>query len=137
MDFIKIMMENYVSFEVAKLLREKGFSGLCTAYYDCFTTNNFHCGYEPTDFNSIDTKIRDIVAAPTFKMVMKWLRELHNLSVEVFRTAHGYVGRIGDITSDTYIKYLTEDGDGPLSGQYTSWEKACNASIKYVLKNLI
>ena len=66
-----MITEDYVSFETAKLLRERGFNGLCTAYYDCFTTDNFHCGYEPTDFNSIDIKIRNIVAAPTLQMAMK------------------------------------------------------------------
>jgi hypothetical protein len=76
-----MITEDYVSFEIAKLLKEKGFIGLCTAYYDCFTTDNFHSGYEPTDFNSIDIKIRNIVAAPTLQMAMKWLREVHNLFI--------------------------------------------------------
>lgn len=69
-------------------MKDNGFNGLCTAYYDCFTTDNFHCGNEPTDFNSIDTKIRNIVSAPTLQMAMKWLREKHNIHIEIRITNH-------------------------------------------------
>ena len=134
------MNEDYVSFETAKLLKEKGFNGLCTAYYDCFTTDNFHCGYEPTDFNSIDTKIRKIVAAPTLQMAMKWLREEKKIGIEV--------NTIFDLDDDnkwyyeygfcilqlsgTYKKFAECDYDG-----YKTYEEACEEAIRYTLENLI
>ena len=132
-----MITEDYVSFETAKLLREKGFNGLCTAYYDCFTTDNFHCGSEPTDFNSIDTKIRDIVAAPTLQMAMKWLRKVHDIYIMIdkdFATEDGWhyvVVRKQDWT-DNIDNGLTQQE----SNNYT-YEFACEAAIKYCLENLV
>ena len=138
-----MITEDYVSFETAKLLKEKGFDGLCTAYYDCFTTDNFHCGYEPTDFNSIDTKIRDIVAAPTLQMTMKWLREVHKLAVfpttyyrEINRNVkHDYGSTI--VRLDTYEVI----GNGKNITDYTfeaeTYEETADKAIRYCLENLI
>ena len=131
-----MIQEDYVSFETSKLLKEKGFNGLCTAYYDCFTTDNFHCGYEPTDFNSIDTKIRDIVAAPTLQMAMKWLREVHNLVIQIEFIdflEHGEVWLYSIIERKT-IKRLTDKDEDFTEHSY---EEAAEAAIKYCLENLI
>lgn len=123
-----MITEDYVSFETAKLLKEKGFNGLCTTYYDCFTTDNFHCGYEPTDFNSIDTKIRNIVAAPTLQMAMKWLRKVHKIDmwVECHNSNRRYKGYI----------HSEQRGDEALFYE-DSYEEACEAAIKHCLENLI
>ena len=131
-----MIQEDYVSFETSKLLKEKGFNGLCTAYYDCFTTDNFHCGYEPTDFNSIDTKIRDIVAAPTLQMAMKWLREVHHLVIQIEFIdflEHGEVWLYSIIERKT-IKRLTDKDEDFTEHSY---EEAAEAAIKYCLENLI
>ena len=133
------MTEDHVSFEVAKLLKEKGFNGLCTAYYDCFTTENFHCGNEPTDFNSIDTKIRNIVAAPTLQMTMKWLREVHKIEVRSTydwdkNTWWGQTVPMfdeNDSNSEMFQTALGFDYPGK------SYEESCEAGIKHCLKVLI
>lgn len=126
-----MITEDYVSFETAKLLKEKGFNGLCTAYYDCFTTDNFHCGYEPTDFNSIDTKIRNIVAAPTIQMAVKWLREVHNLFIGI-----EYVNIAGlGFTYQAIISKLNDYYNYCIHKK--SYDEACEAAIKYCLENLI
>ena len=124
-----MITEDYVSFEIAKLLKEKGFNGLCTAYYDCFTTDNFHCGNEPTDFNSIDTKIRDIVAAPTLQMAMKWLREVYGLFIRITE----------DVTGNVFEWSVYQKNYGCKASTYVedSYEQACEAAIKYCLENLI
>ena len=122
-----MITEDYVSFETAKLLKEKGFNEGCSTTY---TSNGlFHThNYRPL--------VEDIFA-PTLQMAMKWLRLKHNLSVEVYRTACGYIGCIVAIPSGTDIKFLEEDGDDLPSGAYTKWEYACEAAIKYCLENLI
>jgi len=108
--------EDYCSQEVYRLLREKGFDG------------EIHTTYDKNGYTQ---------ASITLQMAIKWLREVHNLSVEVYRTACGYIGCIVAVPSGTDIKFLEEDGDDLPSGQYTSWEKACEAAIKYCLENLI
>ena len=127
--------EDYVSFETANLLKEKGFDEPCHAYYE--DDGTFRESYSPYAIRNITNPCFFGNAAPTFQMVMKWLREVHNLSVEVYRTACGYIGCIVAIPSGTDIKLLEEDGDDLPSGQYTKWEYACEAAIKYCLKNLI
>lgn len=116
-----MITEDYVSFETAKLLKETGFNGLCTAYYDCFTTDNFHCGNEPTDFNSIDTKIRNIVAAPTHQMALKWLREKHNIHIEIRITNHS-MSDMFNIIKYYWVMTNTETG------------KWCDESTVYTAK---
>ena len=130
-----MIAEDYVSFETAKLLKEKGFNGLCTAYYDCFTTDNFHCGNEPTDFNNIDIKIRNIVAAPTLQMAMKWLRDVHKLYIVVqpYVTEEGFFSLFGIKSlkeKEIVVNFKTNTG-------FTTYEEACEAAIKYCLENLI
>ena len=116
-----MITEDYVSYETAKLLKEKGFKGEFHKHYwgyengkEFLTEGSFNPEYD--------------YSAPTLQVTMKWLREVHNLSVEVYRTACGYVGCIVAIPNGTDIKF---------SGQYTKWEYACESAIKYCLKNLI
>lgn len=124
-----MITEDYVYFEAAKLLKEKGFDEECgSAYYkNGIIVDNY---YDPCySYNYFDR--------PTLQMAMKWLREKHHLSVEVYRTACGYIGCVVAIPSGTDIKFLEDDGDDLPSGTYTKWEYACEASIKYCLENLI
>ena len=132
-----MIKEDYVSFETAKLLKEKGFNAECRAAY----TN-----YGKLFTTQIQQYITNIICskgilwdctAPTLQMACKWLREVHNLSAEVYRTACGYIGCIVAIPSGTDIKFLEEDGDDLPSGTYTKWEYACEATLKYALENLI
>ena len=128
-----MITEDYVSFETAKLLKEKGFNGLCTAYYDCFTTDNFHCGYEPTDFNSIDSKIRNIIAAPTLQMAIKWLKEEHNLGVipHWSQVSGEFSCRIYDLTKKGSQEYHS------IRGSFDGFEEPAELGIKYCLEKLV
>jgi len=127
-----MITEDYVSFETAKLLREKGFDGDGYAAIKVFANNYFEVNGEwinPTK----DTVI------PTLQMAMKWLREVHNIHIEVYRTACGYLYIISKVPtgSDLYDNGDAYDGDDENSGQWTTYEKACEAAIKYCLENLI
>lgn len=143
--------EDYVSFEVAKLLKEKGFPQEYDEYHSLvYNEEDYEDEYEvqrmvlETRIIKAGTLSSYPVGVPepkcyccTLQMVMKWLREVHNLSVEIYRTACGYIGCIVAIPSGTDIKFLEEDGDDLPSGTYTKWEYACEATIKYCLENLI
>jgi len=75
--------------------------------------------------------------APTQQLACKWLREVHNLNIEVYRNACGYISCIVKIPSGTDLKFLEYEGDDLASGTYTQYEYACEAAIKYCLENLI
>lgn len=123
--------EDYVSFEVAKLLKEKGFNEPC---YTCYLSKEFsHYDYLSTNFELVD----NAYSAPTLQMTMKWLRKVHNLSVEPYRTACGYLYTISTIPYGSCKCNPKEGGDDEDSGQWTTYEGACKNAIKYCLENLI
>ena len=134
-----MITEDYVSFDVAKLLKEKGFDVYGDGSFDSET--EIHREYSPSG------KIKSLCGskphksgypAPTLQMVMKWLREVHKLSVEVNRTLFGYIGSIVAIPSGKFIEFIANEGGDDLSGdQYTTWEEAVEAALKYSLENLI
>ena len=142
-----MITEDYVSFETAKLLKEKGFPQEYDIYHSMvYNEEDYEDEYEVQRM-VLETKLvkagtlssypvgvpEPKCYCPTLQMAMKWLREVHNLSVEVYRTACGYIGCIVSIPSGTDVKFLEEDGDDLPSGTYTKWEYACEAAIKYCL----
>lgn len=139
-----MIKEAYVSFEVAKLLKEKGFEiDTSEDYWKIGEdgTMYFMCsiGAYTSDIKNKSAFYRpaDSYPCPTQQMACEWLRQEHHLSVEVYRTACGWIGCVVAIPSGTDLKFLEEDGDDLPSGQYTTHAKACEATIKYCLENLI
>lgn len=129
--------EDYVSFEIAKLLKEKGFNGNTSSCYiledsthhiinDEVVQNEY---YESQDSN----EHIHLIQAPTLQMVMKWLREVHNIHIDIcsnWDIIH-WIYQVFVITPRTsrnsYVDKIL----------YTSYEKAVEAGIKYALENLI
>ena len=118
--------EDYVSSEVAKLLKEKGFNEPC---YTCYLNKEFsHYDYLSTNFELIDNAF----AAPTLQMAMKWLREVHYIHIGINPiSGKGYNATIYDVADfDDYgIISDTEFFFHP--------EEAIEAALKYSLENLI
>jgi len=134
-----MITEDYVSFETAKLLKEKGFNERLLTFYVTDETKKEGC-FQIMAFtdDKIDNNHSDhCYLAPTLQMAMKWLREVHNLCIEPYRTACGYLYTISTIPYGSCKCNPREGGDDEDSGQWTTYEKACEAAIKYCLKNLI
>ena len=123
-----MITEDYVSFETAKLLKEKGFDDNCAALYDLRSgeLNQRGVGYV---FNN--GQWDNFITAPTLQMVMKWLREVHKLfiHIDVIREASCWTADIQDIKNDVAIY--------PVKEEFSGYEQACEAAIKYCLENLI
>lgn len=130
-----MVTEDYVSFEVAKLLKEKGFQAKCTACYSSDPSHTFelisgrinYCNPRFRKYKSIPP-----YNAPTIQMALKWLREVHNLYINIFVTwkdkiSHYQWSIDNLITQDTIY-------DTPCLEKY---EEACNTAIKHCLENLI
>ena len=73
----------------------------------------------------------------TLDVASRWLREVHQLNAEVYRTACGYIACIVKVPSGTDLKVLEYSGDDAPSGQYTTHELALEAAIRYCVENLI
>ena len=135
-----MITEDYVSFETAKLLKEKGFDESCDSYVsEIFPTVITKFANGLSYKNSERQDALNIYTTPTLQRAMKWLREVHNLVIEPYRTACGYLYTISSIPygSTKYDNCEAYDGDDEDSGQWSTWEKACEDGIKYCLEKLI
>ena len=109
-----MVKEDYVSRETYKLLKEKGYDG---EFKTCYDMEGYTC--------------------PVIHLydAMKWLLKTHNIFITILQTEHTTVTmeqeyffyriqknrRSVDVFTDTFMKP----------------EQACEAAIKYCLKNLI
>ena len=120
-----MIQEAYVSFETAKLLKEKGFDVPTKTYY----TFNYHTFYDEErarDWNNLSEF--KYISAPTHQMVLAWLRK--NRAYIVIRPHIVSVEHNATIYSDNgYLIELPED--------FNTYEEATEEAIKYSLENLI
>lgn len=112
----------YVTFEIAKKLKEKGFDWETSNVYE---RNTIACRYE--DYPK-----------PTISQVLKWLREEKKIHIEIFLYDGKYSYFIKSITqiceNDLFHKCLNED---TTDDEYATYEQAALTGIEYVLDNLI
>ena len=118
-----MITEDYVSFEVAKLLKEKGF--------DEPTDKQFNLDKIVGDYNITDRSRNPerYLDAPTLQMAMKWLREIHRLHVDIDPLEGNWCTKIVELED------LCEVDKG--IALYGTYEEAAEAGIRYCLENLI
>ena len=139
------MKEDFVPFEIAKKLKEKGFREKCFARYSSYagtlkyneidvdkrppayklTIKEFGGCYNLYMYNDID--------APTISQVLKWLREKKRIDA----------GAVWDNRDGKWVGYINEMDMPDLMGEYVlpdtydSYELAALAGVEYVVDNLI
>ena len=120
-----MVIERYVNFEVAKLLRDKGFDECVHAWHNVYDKVNL-------DFRiAIDAPHLQI-PAPTQQMACDWLIENYKIYINVsFVSGKGYVGTICDISDFDNAFGIVE------TKYYSCIETVYNEALKYVLTNLI
>ena len=123
-----MITEDYVSFETAKLLKEKGFNKSCLWYY-----------YEDGSEAYNNTELGKIYyPKPTLQMTMKWLREVHNLFIFI---STWLKHKDGTVQYYYEIRNLNDKDFETIadctSTEFNSYEETCEAAIKYCLENLI
>jgi len=120
-----MIREDYCSFELSKLLKEKGFDGPCIFFYN----GSFRFPITTADIN--DTP------CPTHALAMKWLREkgvylnirivLSRMEDDVINNIHWVVDILDFNNGDWKDNDIWAD----------TYEEAVEAAIKYSLENLI
>ena len=146
--------EDYVSFETAKLLKEKGFDEITLAWYTgkgkfCASKNTYS-GYHMNEFSDTTVKHKNTCSAPTLQMAMKWLREKHHVVIDV--CLGDYITGVDGSLTTTYTytiwyfnRHLSHIGktdirytDATIDGvEFESYEEAADVALKYSLENLI
>lgn len=150
-----MITEDYVSFEVAKLLKEKGFDIPLNYFYNSDGIKGYATSY---NWNQTAGDFQDY-SCPTIQMTMKWLREIHHIFLVV---DYNY-----ECTDKSYIYkvyHLGENGKPerfPVWGvsydiegnqhkeivsyrnfelsyfDYATYDEAADEGIKYCLENWI
>ena len=130
-----MIKEAYCSYEVSKLLKEKGFDA---CVYTCYSVEEY-----PQFMTMVDYVVQDeiyerfgkdccLIQAPTHQMAMAWLREVHNIHCTI---DIGYCGK-----AVYFSNIFSTKKSGALyneTGYYNSYEEAVETALKYTLENLI
>lgn len=123
-----MITEDYVSYEVAKLLKQKGFDVYTSTRYDYDGGFHFHGDYLIGDSD---------ISAPTHQMAMKWLREVHKvvIVIDAYHADH-WEGYIDCFEISIYSHASTMIVPNEIA-HHTEYTDAVEAALKYSLENLI
>ena len=122
------MNEDFVSYELAVKLEEKGFNEPCNAYYEPI---NLKLNFCKIGWRNSFKKQLGVITAPTISHVLKWLREekkIH-IAIDIWGRTLGY--DILALPSGSSLHWTAYDE------KINSYEQAALAGIEYVLDNLI
>lgn len=117
-----MIKEAYCSFEVAKLLKEKGFNEKCTRWY---VANEPQEGIVEKGFGENQFYIN----APTHQTAMAWLRQEKNIIVNVWYNGVDWDAEYYNNEDENF--YLITDSS------CNSYEESVEVALKYVIENLI
>lgn len=142
--------EDYVSFNTAKLLKEKGYDETCRAFWKDWNgqTMLYYCDrsqmfdwcnnsmLEKHYNNNEETNI----AAPTLQMACKWLMEIHNCIITF--DYDSYENADDSSIIETGYSFTLQRKEKPTEYEYihdwvySTYEEAVEEAIKYALTKL-
>ena len=120
--------EDYVSFEIAKLLKEKGFDIPCMGRYSV-RSKKFHLDCTKLCNNGGLFEC----SAPTHQMAMKWLRKTHKVFINI-------IYEKSDEVFIAEVKSPVSGIDCWVDNKHNCWfkhEEAAEEAIKFCLKRII
>ena len=125
--------EDYVSFEAAKLLKEKGFDEPCRTYYQDEKFVDDVC----TQYYQWNSKSPfGHISVPTLQMAMKWLKIEHNILLFLLPAQeNGKLVYLVEVWTWNEEEGIYESTYAPMPRKEP--EQACEAAIKYCLEHLI
>lgn len=129
-------MEDFVTFEIAKKLKEKGFTLPKSEIIGKFDSDGlFH---SQLYINFTETMEFDEIIAPTISQVLEWLRKDKKILITIIPQEKN----LGYDTLCFGIYRITEDlyqpiYNGTINTLVDSYEQVALAGIEYVLDNLI
>jgi len=135
-----MITEDYVSFEIAKLLKEKGFDENTPVNYFVGDDKPRGCTVGEMIYHKRLEEDTHLIACPTLQMAMKWLRKEHNIGIfptTFYRHTETFDGHNYGCT---LVNLKTFDVIGNFENctfPADSYEQACEAAIMYCLENLI
>lgn len=130
-------MEDFVTFEIAKKLKEKGFPQRpdyfnYSSYFCWDGLRKIHPLYNASVWFDPNINRENIYFAPTVSQVLKWLREEKKIHIDIEYRGVFKWRYILIYLHETYFDYFNVIEKG-----FYSYEEAALAGINYVLDNLI
>lgn len=123
-----MIQEAYCSYEVAKLLKEKGFNEPIRCWYDNY--QDFH--EEGVRMRNTDC-LPPTIMCPTHQMAMRWLREEKRIFIRIIEDGAGEVFRY-----EIYNHTPNNNGKYYINNTYAdSYEEAVEEALKYYVENFI
>lgn len=139
------MKEALITFETAKLSKEKGFNIRTDFKFD--RNNNIDrtpsLKYQIRHGSNVLIKPSEFIFAPTQSLLQHWLREVHNCHVEVsYHTPLDYTPATKEnIKYAVEVNYYGKDFDKPLTGEedfgddhFKTYEEALEIGLQEALK---
>lgn len=129
--------EDYVSLEVAKKLKGKGFNELCHCYYCNDENKCYRAPLSKFDYELLSD--RDFLM-PSLYDAQKWLRNKHKLHVDVgmcnnySTNADGEICHVWAVWTFSIYHTTSMIYDCEHLGEYDTYEEALNAGILEALK---
>lgn len=126
-----MITEDYCSFELSKLLKEKGFDEKCPSYYRVQDSKiDLLWNHFEGKLISNSELNQYFVSAPTHQMAMKWLREVYKLHIDIDPSEGDWSPCVIELEDWSSL------ADSEIEIQDT-YEEAVEAALKYSLENLI
>lgn len=119
-----MIKEDYCSYELSKLLKEKGFDTPCSGRYS-IRSKDFHLDCT----KMCDNRGLFECAAPTHQMAMKWLREEYNIFIDIRKSLNTYLyGAI--IRKDPSCTF------NKIPEQFETYEDAVEDALKIIMHQI-
>ena len=130
------MKEQFVTYEIALVLKELGFNEECFGYFK--TDKNLHEFYGSSE-QVIDCNIQ----APLWQQVIDWLREKHNIYLTIYNpllynsyypdSKYGFDCEIEFLTKNNNVaSTLISNNDSGFETYYEVREQAINKAIEII-----
>ena len=130
---------DFVTFDIAKKLKEKGFWLACIGHYEgerfeynTYDGHDIDISYIARSYND-DSQFNEYTDVPVICQVLKWLREETKINVNMrLYKENGWYYTIQNYRGEPLYSQLTNTDE-----LYPSYEEAALVGIEYVINNLI
>ena len=125
------MKEQLISFETAKLAKDKGFNEDTELFFNSFYPKGTYNINGFTNYDEVTDKRDNFTSLPTQSLLQKWLREKHNQHIYLFPLDNGKWGFENNSISinldHIFINYMYE------GKEYNSYEEALEVGLQEAL----
>lgn len=142
-DVKNMITEQLVTYEVAKLARQRGFNEPCLFYYDAEGVLHTSYAYDPTnsgvgvyELEMCNDQLCRGITTPTQSLLQRWLREEKALHIQITLWGKGWYY---EIWAFEYYEEEKEYSTKMLyqSSDFATHELALEDALKYALENLV